>query len=357
MTIIVILFMLILPAFNSVKESARRSECLSRVRSIAQAAQLHAALFNGQAPITTTLRLPTGAGDPKKMFDTVDGGPAMTDWQPRIMLALDPEAVKTDAPIRVWTGRKHPSWWAFICTNVLPYWNAGSSINAQGYTKGEPNALMDELYNVIKPGKQDTNTPVMYSNGRGPDSTSGHVKVFGNFAMNFNRVRDATTRTYEITQGQTVTENLLHMSQIKSPEKRAFFTEEGEATANDDSAAYHNLVRYPPYTLPIRRSGHGDDAPGYVPGLGGGGIGKEKMERIGFADEMYDELDDERFELVKKDVMEGRHGGATLYGFFDGHAEAIPVETVGSCQLGPGDTLDDLKGPHGPLKKAADDDE
>ena len=357
MTIIVILFMLILPAFNSVRESAKRAECLSRVRSIAQAAQLHAALFNGQAPITTTLRLPTGAGNPQKMFDTVDGGPAMTDWQPRIMLALDPDAVKTNARHQVWTGRKHPSWWAFICTNVLPYWNAGSSINAQGYTKGKPNALMDELYNVIKPGKQDTNTPVMYSNGRGSDSTSGHVKVFGNFAMNFNWRRDATTRTYDIAQGQTVTEHLLHMSQIKSPEKRAFFTEEGEATANDDSAVYHNLVRYPPYTLPIRRSGHGDDAPGYVPGLGGGGIGKEKMERIGFADEMYDELDDERFELVKKDVMEGRHGGATLYGFFDGHAESIPVETVGSCQLGPGDTLDDLKGPHGPLKKAADDDE
>ena len=38
-------------------------------------------------------------------------------------------------------------------------------------------------------------------------------------------------------------------------------------------------------------------------------------------------------------------------------SEAIPVETVGSLQLGPSDTKEDLKGPYGKVTDAADDDE
>lgn len=64
MAIIVILFMLILPAFNSVKESAKRSECLSRVRNIAQLGTTYSANNNGQAPLSAWY-VPKGEKSPE----------------------------------------------------------------------------------------------------------------------------------------------------------------------------------------------------------------------------------------------------------------------------------------------------
>ena len=148
----------------------------------------------------------------------------------------------------------------------------------------------------------------------------------------------------------------LHATDIKSPSKRAFIVEEGEAV-NQDNATH--TVQYVKYSEPISRGQHSKGtATGYIPGIGGGGVGREKMERIGYDSTISeDELDLERLELVKQDVMEGRHAGATLHGFFDGHAEAIDVATVGSLQKGPGDDNSDLKGPYGKITEAADDDE
>ncbi|MBO5202791.1 MAG: hypothetical protein J6C30_08700 [Lentisphaeria bacterium] len=330
MTIIVILFMLILPAFNSVKESAKRSECLSRARNIAQLGTVYAANNNGQAPLSAWY-VPIG----EKL-------PQADDFSRRIMTSLIPEA----------RGRRDPHWWMFICTNVLPYWNANATMNFPGYDKGQPNPELDVVWPKIKPGNQGKYGDVGYLIGEKLEA----VYSFGNFGCNTNGGNSGIPgRKYPLGPTETRKVSLLHMSQIKSPAKRAFIVEEGEST-NQDNATH--TVQYVKYSYPISR-GHdwAGDATGYIPGMGAGGIGKEKMEKIGFDSTVLEELDSERLELVKKDVMEGRHDGATLHGFWDGHAEVIAAETVGSLQLGPSDDLDDLIGPYGNITRAADDDE
>ena len=327
MAIIVILFMLILPAFNSVKESAKRSECLSRVRNIAQLGTTYSANNNGQAPLSAWY-IPKG-----------EKTPVPVDFSWRIMAGLIPEAV----------GEHDPHWWMFICTNVLPYWNAGATMNANGYTKGKKNQILEPVWEKIKPGNQGKHGDIAYTIGSGADATQDAVYSFGNFACNTNG--DIPSR-----QVNNHPVSILHMSQIKSPAKRAFIVEEGESTNKDNGT---HVVEYVKYSDPISRGQHSKGtATGYIPGMGAGGIGKEKMESIGFDSTISeDELDLERLELVKKDVMEGRHDGATLHGFWDGHAEVIAAETVGSLQLDSGDDRDDLIGPYGKITRAADDDE
>ena len=325
--IIVILCMLLLPAINSVREIAKRSTCLSRVREVSQLQAKYAAQNDGQVPLSGGY-IPVG----KKVADR-------TDFSVRIMESLIPEAV----------GERDYHWWMFICTNVLPYWNAGATMNANGYTKGKKNQILEPVWQKIKPGSQGETGHIGYTKGRGADATQDAVYSFGNFACNMNG--DIIER-----QVNNIGVTSLHTNDIKSPSKRAFIVEEGEAV-NQDNATH--TVQYVKYNDAISRGQNSKGtATGYIPGMGGGGIGREKMERIGYDSTISeDELDLERLELVKKDVMEGRHAGATLHGFFDGHAEAIDVATVGSLQLGPGDKPADLKGPYGKITEAADDDE
>ena len=326
-TIIVILCMLLLPAINSVREIAKRSTCLSRVREVSQLQAKYAAQNDGQVPLSGGY-IPVG----KKVADR-------TDFSVRIMESLIPEAA----------GKRNEHWWMFICTNVLPYWNAGASMNANGYTKGKKNQILEPVWERIKPGHQGETGDIAYTIGHGADATQDAVYSFGNFACNMNG--DIIER-----QVNNIGVVSLHATDIKSPSKRAFIVEEGEAT-NQDNATH--TVQYVKYNDAISRGlPSKGNATGYIPGLGGGGVGREKMERIGYDSTISeDELDLERLELVKQDVMEGRHAGATLHGFFDGHAEAIDVATVGSLQLGPGDKHADLKGPYGKITEAADDDE
>ena len=222
-------------------------------------------------------------------------------------------------------------------------------MNANGYTKGKKNQILEPVWERIKPGHQGETGDIAYTIGHGADATQDAVYSFGNFACNMNG--DIIER-----QVNNIGVVSLHATDIKSPSKRAFIVEEGEAT-NQDNATH--TVQYVKYNDAISRGlPSKGNATGYIPGLGGGGVGREKMERIGYDSTISeDELDLERLELVKQDVMEGRHAGATLHGFFDGHAEAIDVATVGSLQLGPGDKHADLKGPYGKITEAADDDE
>ena len=326
--IIIILCMLLMPAINSVKEVAKRSQCLSRVREVSQLGAKYSAQNDGQVPISGRA-LPPGQA----------GTPTPTDFSVRIMESLIPQAV----------GERDYHWWMFICTNVLPYWNAGATMNANGYDKGKKNQILEPVWQKIKPGSQGETGYIGYTKGRGADATQDAVYSFGNFACNTNG--QINTR---LINNQPLA--LLHTSQIKSPGKRAFIVEEGEATNQDNGT---HTVQYVKYTDAISRGRDAKgNATGYIPGRGAGGVGREKMERIGYdATISEDELDAERLELVKKDVMEGRHAGATLHGFFDGHAEVIDAATVGSLQLGPGDKTGDLVGPYGSITEAADDDE
>lgn len=325
--IIIILCMLLMPAINSAKEIAKRSQCLSRVREVSQLQAKYAAQNDGQVPLSGGY-MPPGS----KVADR-------TDFSVRMMESLIPEAV----------GERDYHWWMFICTNVLPYWNAGATMNANGYTKGKKNQILEPVWQKIKPGSQGETGHIGYTKGRGADATQDAVYSFGNFACNMNG--DFAENVHN-----NIVVAKLHTTDIKSPGKRAFIVEEGEAT-NQDNATH--TVQYVKYSEPISRGQHSKGtATGYIPGIGGGGVGREKMERIGYDSTISeDELDLERLELIKKDVMEGRHAGVTLHGFFDGHAEAIDVAAVGKLQKGSGDDNSDLKGPYGKITEAADDDE
>ena len=221
-------------------------------------------------------------------------------------------------------------------------------MNANGYTKGAKNAILEPEWERLNNTYSGPEPDICFVEG-GSQGTQGAVYSFGNFACNTNG--DIPTR---LVNNQPV--HLLHMSQIKSPGKRAFIVEEGEATNQDNGT---HTVQYVKYTDAISRGQHSKGtATGYIPGLGADGVGKEKMEKIGFDSTISeDELDDERLELVKKDVMEGRHSGMTMHGFFDGHAEAIPAGVVGTLQLGRGDDKDDLIGPYGKITEPVSNDD
>ena len=79
----------------------------------------------------------------------------------------------------------------------------------------------------------------------------------------------------------------------------------------------------------------------YIPGYGGGGVGKESIESVGYGTYVRQHKD---FALIKRDVEEGRHEGYTLHGFFDGHAEIISAETVGKSQCSASEKAETVKG-------------
>ncbi len=321
--IIAVLALMLMPGLNSAKEIAKRNQCLSRVRAISQLANTYSTQNDGLVPMHAYY-VPPG-----EQYCTYD------DFSTRIMKGLLPEAA----------GGRNSHWWMFICTNVLPYWNAGATMNAGGYKKGGSNSVIEKAWQRIKPGSQgDTDDIGMIY----------EVYAFGNFGHNKNG--HFGTRMYTDKHGSPRAGEILHYSQIKSPEKRAYISEEGES-ANKDNGSH--LMEFVAYDDPVSRGKDSKGtATGYIPGMGGGGVGREKMESIGFDETISEtQLDEERLELVKRDVMEGRHAGATLHGFFDGHAEVLSAETVGNLQLGPGDTREDLRGPYGTITDAADDDE
>ncbi len=333
--IIAVLALMLMPGLNSAKEIAKRNQCLSRVRAISQLANMYSIQNDGLVPLYGPHTPP---GKIKK-----EGSNAYENFSTRIAQSLMPETHTVSNTGEI-SWRYNESWWMFVCTNVLPYWSAGGPgcSNIGGYKKGQINDKLEEVWQKIKPGVQGNTSKIAWMVGTVAGGTA-ELAAFGNFGSNQNGA-------------EYYKENKVPLSQIKSPSKRAFIAEEGESQgqANGD-----HTLKYVDYSTQISGGHYGKfDVTGYIPGMGGGGVGREKMESIGFDETISEtQLDEERLELVKRDVMEGRHAGATLHGFFDGHAEVLSAETVGNLQLGPGDTKEDLRGPYGTITDAADDDE
>ena len=330
--------MLFMPALNSVKERAKRVECLNRIKG-ATDMSLNAAMLNNNRLYFS------GAIYNQHTKETEN---ARFQWG--VMASANPYALY----------RQDEAWRTFICTNVLPQWNGPSTSNRGGYPNAKDSHLTKKEWRSVDPGGatespwfcHDTSKP-----GFPGGEDQGPVYVLGNFNTNAN----GWILTPKRKNTDSVEERSSYLFLIRSPSKRAYIIEEGESSNEPQSN-----IQYRPYNEAITRGVTGEGSVRtYIPGLGGGGVGKEKMEKIGYAPDMYD-LPQERFDLVNKDVMEGRHSGETLHGFFDGHAEAIPVETVGSLQLGPGEEEGsrndpgkpgDLRGPYGYFTIPADEDE
>jgi len=328
MAIIVILFMLLLPALNSVKERAKRVECLTRLKGSTEMAFLASSLYDNRVIFSGVNYHPV-----YKLVDEFNF--------PELVMAV----VKPDK-----LGKKDEEWRGFVCTNVLPGWTRAYSATPSGipYNADHPSDYVREGWASVNPAGPVGAPWYMVGEQAGP------LYPLGNFGTNTNGLL-LEYKTEVSDNGRYG--KVGHMSRIPSPDRRAYIVEVSETAPQVTSH-----VMYPLYNDPIDRGDGQDNRPGtgnggFIPGMGGGGIGKEKMEKIGYAANIS-ELTPEQFERVDKDIKEGRHDGMTLHGFFDGDVEAIPVETVGSLQLGPGQTAsEDLKGPYGYFSRPADDDE
>ena len=165
----------------------------------------------------------------------------------------------------------------------------------------------------------------------------GAVYLYGHFAVNDYGaktqkgvsawVKDLLTNK-EMVKTETIYTMLL--SNIARPSLRTYAVEAGELNADDNAFHHISLKNYSSQINYLYLKN-----PGYIAGYGGGGVGKESIENVGYAAEMQSHP---RFHDVKRDVEEGRHDGYTLHSFFDGHAEIIDVKTVGSLQLKPGES-------------------
>ena len=328
--IILILFMLFMPALNSVKERAKKVECLSRLKGTTDIAFLASYKFNNRV-----------------IFSGVNYHPLKKDVDdynyPEIVMSIvRPEKI----------GKRDEEWRGFVCTKVLPGWTRAYSATPAGkpYNSEHPASYVREGWASVNPDGPVGAPWYMVSEQAGP------LYPLGNFGTNRNGLL-LQYKSRESDSGRYG--HFGHMSRIPSPEKRAYIVEVSETAPQVTSH-----VMYPLFNDPIDRGDGTDNYPGtgnggFIPGLGGGGNGKEKMEQIGYAPSI-NELTPEEFERVDKDIKEGRHNGETLHGFFDGHVEAIPAETVGSLQLGRGEKSGesgDLRGPYGYFSTPADEDE
>ena len=317
--IILILVSLMFPAMNKLRAQAGRLNCLNRIKDIALMNLRFAARNNGEVCLTVYGTLndaedrSNAGGPPGVLFPT--GG--YVRWMPR--MANDEAGYTVPAYIST-DDLKDPEklsaeWWKFICENAVPAWNRqhngwcdAATYHWQIKKGGESHARM---------------APILY----------GAVYFYGHFAVNANgkKTQKGVSVWDELTNMVTTkTINTMLLSNIARPSLRTYAVEAGEQNADDNAFHHISLKDYSKQINYPRLKN-----PGYIAGYGGGGVGKESIESVGYAAEMQSHP---RFHDVKRDVEEGRHDGYTLHSFFDGHAEIIDVKTVGSLQLKPGES-------------------
>lgn len=321
--IILILVSLMFPAMNKLKAQAGRLNCLNRIKDIALMNLRFAARNNGEICFVIY-----GANS-KAVDRSKDGGPpgiklpdnSYENWQ-RLM-ANDEAGYKVP--------NESTEWWKFICDNALPGWNGWGMKTGNG--GGVDN---NNNYWRVKKGSE--------SRARGWPIVWQNVHYYGNFNVyQFNTKREYSYAYWDkelkkIAYGKR---NLRLLSDIARPHSRVYTTEHGEDMADWNMMS---LLQLKPYTKQINgwRVGlTGGEHPSYIPGYGGGGVGKESIENVGYGTYVQQHKD---FALIKRDVEEGRHEGYTLHGFFDGHAEIISAETVGKSQCSASEKAETVKG-------------
>lgn len=304
-TIILILMTLLFPAFTRLKEMAKRINCLNRVRDISLMNQRYAARNNNKSVTTTTVPTKTlrPSGYPGKTYQR---------WWQAIIGDENPEIGNLEGD---W-GPTDSVWWKLVCDNVLPSWSIGG--DAAKYVNPDLMIGLDKKERDRCKRARALQFPIPYT----------LINRHGNFGVNCNAGMDLIPFTFDWGDGalDTINSETILLSSIPHPNLRVFMAEYGE-DAHDENR--FGLIKYKGYNDPIN-NGWGAVSVGYIPGYGAAGIGKESIENVGYAASVRK---NKYFDLVKKDVEEGRHDGYTLHGFFDGHAQAIRAEVVGASQM------------------------
>lgn len=328
--IILFLATMMFPAFTHVKEMAKRINCLGKVRDLTLMNQRYAARNNNISASAVYY-------GPSKIIGQGESYPQriVQRWQEMLLQDENPKLYLSGSEEN---NSYSSDYWKMICDNVLHGWNIGDGgwATTHGYK--------DFWKDYLAPGcdARQKQSPIPYF----------AIAFYGNFGTNTNGSMQGIPYTFQNSKNSGLTQKpqmgistVLLLTSIPHPNLRMYLVEHGEDRGNQN--AFHT-TNFKPYDTQINGQ-YGTNSPGYIPGYGGGGVGKRSIETIGYASFVQSS---KNFGAIKKDVEEGRHDGYTLHGFFDGHAEAVRAEVVGAHQLGPGKTTADLKDMYAPLQTA-----
>lgn len=326
--IIVILVSLLFPAVRKVKEMAKRMNCLARCKDLAQMNQRFA---SRNEYVATLQNLPSGDPDEDGFY----AGRNFYRWQEIILKDEIGSAVPNMSP----------EWWKVACDNVLHGWNmswGGWGVSWFGpYTSsGDPNLKTQGGWGFL--------------NRKDVQISYNCISFLGHYYTNYNFLGSygSTYRFCWKNNGNVGTENSIRisLSNIRSPGNRTYVVESGEDRGDDNA---FSIIKLKGYGTQINGQ-YGGGSPGYIAGYGGGGVGKESIESTGYSSYVQGLDKYGGYEMIRRDVEEGRHDGYTLHGFFDGSARAITAREVGMNQLKSGQSQTQLTGLYSPVDSPAE---
>lgn len=323
--IIIILITLLFSGFSQVKDMAARMNCLNKVKDIAQTQQGYTG-ENGHIPIARSYARTVDRTQPiGRQTLTVEVSAYMA-----LLIYQNVGSYKeyADQTVNGNKGVPREEYWMYVCENAAAAWcaKAYSYKSTYGYATTDVKEKKARLttYSISFLGNFD------YSNDGARPVEMSVVKY--NQFLGRNKVENKTF-------------NELLPTDVKEPHERVYVMEGGE---QENENNYHELKRLYygqeikgglPYDASV--GGATSDGTGYMSGSGAAGIGKESREKGGFNSDVTSK---ENFAEIEKDVMEGRHGGYVMHGFFDGSARAITAEEVGNNQFGSDLTVKDTNG-------------
>lgn len=312
--IIVILCSLLFSGFTQVKENAKRINCLNKTKDIAWAQGACASENNGNIPIpgsyASIVDRTKAIG---KQNEIVTAGPAASLLS---KFGVHDLQYYKDLGVNGNKGDSREDYWRLVCENAVATWTS--------------KAYHMDIYRYASTDVQEKKAKITYWS----------TYFLGTFDYNMDSARkihlsvvgtNALTGEVQVKQANF---NQLLVSDVKAPSERVYVVEGGE---QENENNFHEIKRLyygetikagMPYDASIQ--GATSDGTGYIAGYGGGGIGRESMEKGGFRSEVTTR---ENFAEIEQDVMQGRHGGYTLHGFFDGSARAISADEVGRNQF------------------------
>lgn len=324
--IIIILITLLFTGFTQVKEMAKRMNCLNKVKDIAQS-QVGYANETGRIPTAQTYasERDLSESDAEKQMKTMGVSAYMALL---IYQGVGSYKEYADQVVNGDKGKPREEYWSFVCENAAASWcsKGYSQASTYGYATTDVRAKKARL-------------------------TTYSIGFLGNFDYCNDGARSiqlSVVKNNAITGKPQVRKehfNQLLPSDVKEPHERVYVMEGGE---QENENNYHELKRLAygreikgglPYDASV--GGATSDGTGYMSGSGAAGIGRESREKGGFNSDVTSKPN---FAEIEQDVMEGRHGGYVMHGFFDGSARAISADIVGSNQFGSDLTTKDTNG-------------
>lgn len=311
--IIIILCTMLFGGFTQIKEMAKRTKCLNKVKDVSHSVQTLTGEY-GHIPLAQTFVIERDRSE--------DVGEQIQTVGISVRVAMlcywglgqgDGSIAATAKFMMDGTGEgSHKSgYWRLVCDNPVAAW-CSRAYDLQQFANVEIQERRPQItiWAPMYTGFLD------YCNER---KSSIVASVVGTSSITGKQYVDR--KSYGV----------LYPSEVKSPSDRVYAVEGGE---KQDSNNYADFQRQA-FGRAINAGSYGSEtntSDGYTSGMGGGGIGKESREAGGFTARVTSR---ENFAEIEQDVMTGRHNGYVMHAFFDGSARAITADEVGRNQAPP----------------------